>query len=83
MASLTITEAELLDALAQSVSGTAPENAQTISEMMAATGLGEKRMRRALAALKATGRLQAHSVPRESLDGRPIRVPAFTILPAA
>lgn len=79
MASIVITEAELLDALAEAARGVEPSEARTGPELMAATGFPEKRLRAALKALQAQGRLDVHQVTRQSLDGRAIRVPAYTV----
>ncbi len=81
MARVTITEAELLEALG-SAHITAPDDALTMAEWKAEMpSVGEKRLRAALLALKRTGRLGIHRVQRESLDGRAISVQAYTILP--
>ena len=77
-----ITESELLDALAASVSGRGPEEAKTVLEIAAATGITEKRVRRALGWWKARGRLAVHRVLRPRLDDTLVPVSAFTILPA-
>lgn len=78
-----ITEAELLDALATAATGSAPEDARTVSEMAAATGIHERRIRVALRVLTAEGRVGVHTVTRRALDGRMSRVPAYTVAPAA
>lgn len=78
----TITEAELLDALLAATSGTEPEDARTAREMAAAHGIAASRVNKALRALHAQGRLQAHWVTRTGIDGRAAKVPAYTILPA-
>jgi hypothetical protein len=77
---VTITHAELLDALA--TASTAPEDAQTVGEICAATGIPIRRVRDGLRALQAAGRLGVHSVMRPDLGGRMQRVPAYTIHPA-
>lgn len=74
-----ITESELLDALA-SASNT-PADARSVHELVAATGLSEKRIRTALKILQRAGRLGVHRVTRTDLCGRPQQVPAYTILP--
>lgn len=76
-----VTEADLLEALV--TASTAPEDARTVQELMAETGLSKFRVRAALIALKAAGRLRAHQVTREALDGRQRVAPAYTILPKA
>lgn len=77
-----VTEAELLDALALACAGDAPDDARTVQEMADASGLHIRRVRAALVTLKAQGRLTAYQVTREALDGRAARVPAYTIRPA-
>lgn len=81
---VTITEQELLDALVASVSGDAPEDARTVQEMVAASEerLSENRVRKALKAFMAQGRLRVHTVIRPAMDGRLAKVPAYTIRPA-
>lgn len=77
---MSVTEADLLDALVASVSGDAPEDARTVQEMVRTSGLSEQRVRRAL---KTYGdRLRVHTVMRPAMDGRLAKVPAYTILPA-
>lgn len=78
---VTITESELLDALAQAARGAGPEEARTCPELAAATGLSDKRIRAALKALQVQGRLVVHRVLRENLAGASQPVPAYTILP--
>jgi predicted transcriptional regulator len=80
MARVTITQAELLDALA--TASVEPEDARTLAEISAETGVAEKRCRDALHALNAAKRLVVHRVTRIALDGRRATVPAYTILPA-
>lgn len=80
MARIVITQAELLDALA--TGSTDPEDAHTLVEIAAQTGLTQPRTLQALHALKAAGRLIPHRVKRPALDGRIATVPAYTILPA-
>lgn len=81
MARPSITESALLDALAGAVRGSAPADARTVMELMDCSSVGERAVRKALHRLKADGRLVTHSIIRESLDGRKIRLPAYTILP--
>lgn len=80
MSRVEITEQDIHDALAASVAGNAPENARTLAEIQSMVAVGEKRLRRALGAIQAEGRLVVHKVMRRSLDGRPILVPAYTII---
>lgn len=79
MSSVTITEGDLLDALV--TASAAPEDARTVAEIQQTTGIGEKRLRRAMLALQSDGRLQVHRVVRRSLDGRAVLVPAYTVTP--
>lgn len=79
---ISITEAELLEALAESVQGTGPAEAKTVLEIAAASRIGEKRVRAALNVLKAQGRLQVHRVLRPRLDDTLFPTSAYTILPA-
>jgi len=74
-----ITESELLEALASA--STAPDDARTVQEMVAATGYGEDKIRRALKVFHASGRLVPHRVRRVAIDGRNGIVSAYTILP--
>lgn len=74
-----VTEAELLEALAAAVKGTAPKDAKTAQEIADNAGVGIKRARRALTLLKQQGRLAIHSVTREALDGRQCRIAGYTI----
>jgi alkylated DNA nucleotide flippase Atl1 len=75
-----ITEAEILEALA--VANAGPSDARTLNEIAAASGIGERRVHRALLAFKAEGRLSVHRVTREGIDGRRTSVPGYTITPA-
>ena len=78
--SLTVTTQDLLDALASATN--APEEARTVPELARATGIAEKRVREALRAYQAQGRLGVHRVVRPAIDGRQSRVAAYTIAPA-
>ena len=77
----TITEAELLDALAASIGGIGPTDALTVSEMEQDTGLSVKMIRRALQQANREGRLVPHRVMRRAMDGRASIVPGYTITP--
>lgn len=79
MAPIAITTAELLDALASASQG--PEHARTMLEIAAETGISPKRVRDALRAYEAQGRLSVHRVSRKAIDGRAATVPAYSILP--
>jgi hypothetical protein len=83
MATVTaISESELLDALAAATREDAPEHARTANELAAESGICIKRVRAALAVVKAQGRLNIYTVSREALDGRLSRVAGYTITPA-
>lgn len=77
-----MTVGELHAALAEAAEGTAPEGARTVAELVAELELPEKRVRAALRALHAEGRLRVHRVKRARLDGQRATVPAYTIVPA-
>lgn len=77
-----ITEAEILDALAAAAPGNGPEDARTLGELRAETGLSRERLLAALHACRKAGRLVVHQVYRETLLGRRARVPAYTITPS-
>ncbi len=80
-----ITQAELLDALAAATPGKGPDDARTTSELLdearaSGANVGRDALLDALHAIRKEGRLVVHSVVRESLLGKPTRVPAYTIL---
>lgn len=79
---ISITEAELLDALALAVGDRGPDEAQTQEEIARSTGINVKRVRQAMRELQTQGRLVSHRVMRPRLDGVLVPVTAFTILPA-
>ena len=79
MAANSITEVELLEALAAAVPGNGPTEARTVQEMAVDNGFTMPRVRRALAQFDRAGRLQVHHVVRRRIDGRPQIVPAYTI----
>lgn len=81
MAVMRITDAEILDAIAEATRGEGPEEAQTVPEMARATGVTRDRVRDALALFKVQGRLGIHKVRREALDGRNALVVAYTVAP--
>lgn len=78
---MTITQTELLDALAAACASDAPEDARTAQEMADELGLAVPRVRKALKALQRVGRLGMHTVRRTDLSGRPQSLPAYTIRP--
>lgn len=77
MASLTITEAELLEALA--VSTSAPDNALTAEELAIKGKCSPGKVRNVLRALSLEGRLVVHRVRRSRVDGVACTVPAYTV----
>jgi hypothetical protein len=79
----TITTAEILAELeAASRAIAAPDGYCSIAEMVAQTGLADARIRKALVAAKAAGRLQMTRVPRETLSGAMHPTPVYRIVPA-
>ena len=82
MARLTITESELIDALASATKSEAPEDARTAHQLARAAGVPESRIMKTLRVLNEEGRVVPHRVPHIALDGRRTTVPAYTILPA-
>lgn len=80
---MTISENELLDALATMGQHHAPPHAQTAGELRAALGIGKTALNKRLAQLKAEGRLVSWRATRVDVTGRPQCVPAYTILPEA
>lgn len=80
MTRLTVTTAELLDALVDSAKANAgPDDARTMNELMAEYRIPRDRMRNALRALREEKRLTVHMVVRESLIGVYTKVPAYII----
>jgi predicted transcriptional regulator len=83
MTQITITESDILEALAASVAGNDPKGAKTTREIAADSGLRENRVRNALHVFQSQGRLQVHQVMRPSLDGKLKPCAAYTVLPKA
>ena len=81
MSQIVVTEADLLEGLATASTG--PEDARTVQQMADEKGLHAGRGQKALRALHAQGRVQAHRVPHIGIDGRRGTVPAYTIRPRA
>lgn len=81
MASVRVTEADLLDALAAATSGEGPEGARTVVEIVEETGIHINRVRAALKAMQVAGRLQVHRARRADMSGRVQTVPAYTVTP--
>lgn len=82
MASVVITQNEILDALAAAYPTRGPKEALTLSELESATEIPIRRLRAALQQLNRQGRLGVHKVRRPALDGRMAVVPGYTILSA-
>jgi hypothetical protein len=84
MASITITESELLAALADAAGSEegAPEEAKTSQEIAASSGVSHTRVMKGLRELHQQGRLVSHRVRRQGIDGRNALVTAYTISPA-
>lgn len=78
---LSITQNEILDALAKAARGNAPADARTMLELVATTTVRRDRLLTALKLIAAQDRLMVHQVTRTALDGRQAKVPAYTILP--
>lgn len=82
MASVNITQSELLAELAAAAPGKGPTDALTLVEMATATGRDQRKIRMALMKLDAEGRLLRHQISRTRLNGTPMTYVGFTILPA-
>lgn len=81
MATLEITQNELLEELARYAAGDAPESAKTVQELAFAANISDGVVHKRLKLLQRQGRLRVHRVLRERIDGRMNPVPAYTILP--
>lgn len=82
MTRIVITESEIVQALSAAAAGQGPEEARTVAELMADTGLSVEKIRNALKAMQSAGRLTVHSVKRPALDGTMRHAPAYTVTPA-
>jgi DNA-binding transcriptional regulator YhcF (GntR family) len=78
---ITVTASELMDAIASAGKYAGDANAQTIRELVAATGIHRHAVMAALQGLQKAGRLQTHRVKRTGIDGVARTLPAYTILP--
>lgn len=76
---MTITEAELLEALSDAQRNQ-PEG-QTVTELADATGVHRRRVLQALRAFQKQNRLQVRQAHRLGINGRAQPVPVYTILP--
>lgn len=80
-ANISISENELLDALREATeSEQGDDGALTLREIMAATGMSERRAKEHMSRLKAAGRIEPVKVRREALDGRNALVPAYRVI---
>jgi hypothetical protein len=80
MPSVTISQQELLDALAAATQ--APEDAMTAEEIAAFANCSTGKVHQCLKAFARDGRLQLHQTIRRRIDGRAQKVPAYSIVPA-
>ena len=74
-----VTTDDLLDALRDALTVKPGDDAPTSLELQAATGLAERKLRRALAAVQAEGRLEVVMVRRVDLAGRVQSVPGYRL----
>ena len=82
-----ITTPDLLQALAEASRGerlsvedvVRGEKAATVEELAQVMGCGVARVRKALKALAAQGRLEVLSRRRASISGKPILIPAYRV----
>ncbi len=81
MASVKISEADILDAIAAAVGGSAPADARTTDELCAEFHCGPERMRRYLRLMHAAGRLVVHRIARRTFNGTMGLSTAYTVLP--
>lgn len=81
MATIQVTETELLEAIAEATKG-GPAEAQTATEIAERTGVHRKQVMKALRELDRQGRLEPHTVFRRSIDGKTKPVVGYTISPA-
>jgi len=82
MARVTVSESELLAALADAGPKPAPPHALTAAELREKLGLNSTALKKRLSRLKAEGRLEIWQTAREDVTGRVQGVPAYTIKPA-
>jgi hypothetical protein len=79
MAPITITQNELVEALAKA--SVAPTEARTVTELVKLTGWPVVRVRNAIGKLAMQDRIELHQVIRTGISGISKRVPAYTITP--
>lgn len=77
----TITQDEILEALASAFTSDAPENAKTAQELAVETGKSVNTVRRSLQMFQRVGRLRAYRVKRLAIDGTNRPTTAYVILP--
>lgn len=74
-----ITEQDLIEAIL-AASATGPDAAGlTAAELVDRSGMSEKWVRKRLRALKTAGRLAVGRAGRETIDGRVVRVPVYSL----
>jgi DNA-binding GntR family transcriptional regulator len=76
-----ITQDDLLDALRHALEAPNAGDAPTVNELQVTMGCGSAKVRRALKALAAQGRLEVVQVRRTSLTGIGILCPGYRIKP--
>jgi hypothetical protein len=62
-------------------SASTPDGFYTNKELAAVLGIGKVAMAKRLELAKRAGRLEVVFVQREAIDGRPLRSPAYRVLP--
>lgn len=83
MESLRVTESELIEALLAASAPDSPSDALTMQQIIGATGWGEKRARRHIHALVASGSAEVVSIQRTNLVGVLVAVPAYRLTRSA
>jgi DNA-binding MarR family transcriptional regulator len=80
--SMTISEAEILDAIREAASNSAsgPDDAMTIVELAEAMNVDARIVRKHVAALLKSGGMECVRVRRPSMDGRIMPVPAYRLI---
>lgn len=79
MKPIRVTEADLLEALAEAGPKPAPPHALTAAELRDKLGLNRSTLKKRLQQLKDEGRLEVWITNRRDVTGRPVGVPAYTI----
>lgn len=78
---VSITENDILEALAAATSGRGPDVARTVPELVETTGLSARHVRSALKLYARQGRLEVYRVMRPRVDGPLAPAPAYTVKP--